>query len=134
MFNAGLLCAMVRCLFSVKSLLLTFIGLYVSKFYVSLNVPPPPPPLTPSKQISSRTFYQNKSFVFRNGRIEIHLCNGLQILIVSCVILFLLWIAYLYLITRVTWCVFNSNPKLGAVKKQILFHFKVYGNMYYSLC
>ena len=107
---------MVRCLFSVKFLLLTFIGLYVSKFYVSLNVPLPP--LTPSKQISSRTYFHNKSFGLRNGLIEIHFYNGLQMLIVGCVILFLLWIAYLYLITRVTR--FNSNLNLCSKKTNFI--------------
>ena len=48
------------------------------------------------------------------------MCNGLQILIVRCVILFLLWIAYLYLITRVTYVCFNSNLNLCNKKTNII--------------
>ena len=110
--------AMVRGLFSVKILLLTFNGLYVSKFYVSLNVPLPP--LTPSKHISSRTYFHSKSFDLKNGLIETHFYYGLQMLIVGCVIFFLLWIAYLYLITRVNYVCFNSNLNVCSKKTNFI--------------
>ena len=67
-------------------------------------------PFLPSPQANRSRVELIFTIYLRNGLIEIHFYNGLQMLMVGCVILFLLWIAYF--IPRVTYVRFNSNLNL----------------------